>query len=218
MKLNDYIDTVDKVLDFPYFCNFTDIYNNPENGKLIDFRMKSKYGKLSLIYDSVEDVKKIIKGCLLLNKYKHDGLYNTTNLEYNPIWNVEGTETTTTTHGATETSNTYGDRLTEVERGERVTNSKYSEYPYDTKEKTTKNETDNVENAITDITTENGRTDTTSTTEYIDKTVLDRKGNIGVTSTQNLIAQERDCVNFVFWDIVINDVVKEITIPYYEEE
>ena len=204
------------VLDFPYSTDYTEEYL--QNISIIDFHLKNKYGQLPMYYNNNTDISNSIQAVLFLNKYKYDGLYATTKLVYNPIWNVEGTETTTTTHGATETSNTYADRIVEDKKADKTKNEKYSEYPYDTKTKTAKNETDSTENGYTDTQTEKGRTDTTNTTEHVDTTVLDRRGNIGVTSTQNLIGQERDCVNFVFWDIVICDVVKEITIPYYDGE
>lgn len=213
MKLNEYISSNPLLLDFPYTGEYVDEYL--ENMVHIDTRAKSKYGQLPLYYDNAEEITKMIQSILFLNKYKYDGLFATTKLVYNPIWNVEGTETTTTTHGATETSNIYADRETTNEQGERNTNEKESAYPYDTLEKTSKNEKDVKTETVTDTTTEKGRTDKTTTGEYVDTTILERKGNIGVTSTQNLISQERNIVNFAFWDIVISDVVKEITIPFY---
>lgn len=215
MKLKEYIGVQPHFLNFPYLTEYSNEYR--EQYQLIATYTKNKYGELPLNYINVEDVADIIASILFLNKYKYDGLFATTKLVYNPIWNVEGTETTTTTHGATETANVYGDKETTNELGERITNVKNSEYPYDTLEKTSKNESDEKTETVTDKTTEKGRTDKTTTIEHIDTTVLDRRGNIGVTSTQNLIGQERECVNFVFWDIVISDIVKEITIPFYEE-
>ena len=243
MKLKEYISAIPLLLDFPYNAEYVEEYL--ENMTHIDTRTKTKYGQLPLYYDNAEEITKMIQSVLFLNKYKYDGLYKTIKLEYNPIWNVEGTETTTTTHGATETSNVYADKETTNTQGERKATERRSVFPYDTtlKEepeepdtitegteteepdnvteteetnKTPKEETDNTTAEVTDKTTEKGRTDKTTTGEYVDTMVLDRRGNIGVTSTQNLIGQERDIVNFVFWDIVISDVVKEITIPFYE--
>ena len=214
MKLREYINTAPLLFDFPYTSEYVDEYL--ENILLIDARVRGRYGELPLYYNNVDDITAMIQSTLFLNKYKYDGLYATTKLSYNPIWNVEGTETTTTTHGATETSNIYADKETTNVQGERNTNEKDSTYPYDTLEKTSKEEKDVKTESVTDTSTEKGRTDTTTTGEYVDTTIVDKKGNIGVTSTQNLIGQEREIVNFVFWDIVIADVVKEITIPYYE--
>lgn len=239
MKLKEYISTIPFLLDFPYNAEYVEEYM--ENMLHIDTRTKTKYGELPLYYDNAEEITKMIQSVLFLNKYKYDGLYKTIKLEYNPIWNVEGTETTTTTHGATETSNIYADKETTNTQGERKATERRSVFPYDTIEstetegteteepdnvtegteteetnKTPKEETDNTTAEVTDTTTEKGRTDKSTTGEYIDTMVIDKKGNIGVTSTQNLIGQEREVVNFVFWDIVISDVVKEITIPFYE--
>lgn len=214
MKLNEYISGTALLLDFPYTGEYVNEYL--ENMVHIDTRTKTKYGLLPLYYDNAEEITKMIQSVLFLNKYKYDGLYKTIKLEYNPIWNVEGTETTTTTHGATETSNVYADKETTNVQGDRKTTDVTSVYPYDVPNKSPQSEVEKLTSEVTDKSTEKGRTDKTTTGEYVDTTILDRKGNIGVTSTQNLIGQERDIVNFVFWDIVISDVVKEITIPFYE--
>lgn len=235
MKLREYINTSPLLFDFPYTSEYVDEYL--ENILLIDTRVRGRYGELPLYYNNIDDITAMIQSTLFLNKYKYDGLYKTIKLEYNPIWNVEGTETTTTTHGARETAHVYADKETTNLQGERKATETRSVFPYDvtpkeeteepdnvitegteTQEtnKTPKEETDNVSSEVTDKTTEKGRTDKTTTGEYVDTMVLDRRGNIGVTSTQNLIGQERDIVNFVFWDIVISDVIKEITIPFYE--
>lgn len=216
MKFNEFISSAPLLFDFPYTGKYVDEYL--ENIIHIETRAKSKYGQLPLYYDNAEEISKMIQSVLFLNKYKYDGLYKTIKLEYNPIWNVDGTETTTTTHGATEKANIYADKETTNVQGERDDRNKTYTFPYDTGEKAPKEEDSVTIGEQTNTSTEKGRTDTTTTGEYVDTIVLDRKGNIGVTSTQNLIGQERDIVNFVFWDIVISDVVKEITIPFYEGE
>ena len=157
MKLNDYISTAPLLFDFPYMGAYVNEYL--ENMIHIDTRVKSKYGQLPLYYDNAEEITKMIQSTLFLNKYKYDGLYATIKLEYNPIWNVEGTETTTSTHGARETSNTYADKETTNIQGERNTNEKDSVYPYDTLEKTSKEEKDVKTESVTDTSTEKGRTD-----------------------------------------------------------
>lgn len=265
MKIKDYISQVPIVLDFPYSSDYADEYL--ENMDLVNFRMRSKYGNLTAYQSDVETIGEDIRSTLFMNKYKYDTIYKTINLEYNPIWNVDGTETITTNHGATEKTDVYADKETTNTQGERKATERRSVFPYDvtlkeeteeepdnvtegteteepdnvteepdnvtegteteepdnvteTEEtnKTPKEETDNTTAEVTDTTTEKGRTDKTITAEYTDTITTVKGGNIGVTSTQSLITQERQIAMFSFWDIVISDVVKEITIPFYSEE
>ena len=214
MKLKDYINTVPILLDFPYEGEYVTEYN--ENMLLIDMRIKSRYGQLPLLFNNIEDVSAMIQSTLFINKYRYDGLFTTTKYEYDPFIDVDGTETTTTIYGARETNNVYADKETTNVLGERNTNEKDSTYPYDTLEKTGKEEKDVKTESVTDKFTEKGRTDKTTTQGYEDKTVIEKKGNLSLKSTQDLVKQEREVKDFSFWDIVIADVVKEITIPYYE--
>lgn len=242
MKIKDYISQVPIVLDFPYSSNYADEYL--ENMDLVNFRMRSKYGNLTAYQSDAETIGEDIRSTLFMNKYKYDTIYKTINLEYNPIWNVDGTETITTNHGATEKTDVYADKETTNVQGERKATERRSVFPYDvtlkeetdnvtegteteetdnvteTEEtnKTPKEETDNTTAEVTDTSTEKGRTDKTTTAEYTDTITTVKGGNIGVTSTQSLITQERQVAMFSFWDIVISDVVKEITIPFYSEE
>ena len=61
-----------------------------------------------------------------------------------------------------------------------------------------------TQNASTDTSTISSHTDTNSN-EVTEKVKTVRYGNIGVTSTQNLIQQERDIAYFNVFEIVFND-------------
>lgn len=215
MKIKDYISQAPLVLDFPYEGDYVNEYL--ENMDLVNFRMRSKYGNLTAYQSDVETIGEDIRSTLFMNKYKYDTIYKTINLEYNPIWNVEGTEKTTSVYGATEKKDTFADKETINVQGDRKSTDTTSVYPYDTEDKTPEEENEHFISEVTDTSTEKGRTDTTKTEEHTDTTTIEKSGNIGVTSTQSLITQERQVAMFSFWDIVISDVVKEITIPFYSE-
>lgn len=216
MKIKDYISQAPLVLDFPYEGDYVNEYL--ENMDLVNFRMRSKYGNLTAYQSDVETIGEDIRSTLFMNKYKYDTIYKTINLEYNPIWNVEGTEKTTSVYGATEKKDTFADKETINVQGDRKSTDVSSVFPYDNPNKTPETEKEHLVSEITDTSTEKGRTDTTKTEEHTDITTIEKSGNIGVTSTQSLITQERQVAMFSFWDIVISDVVKEITIPFYSEE
>lgn len=215
MQIKDYISKAPIIFDFPYSSEYADEYL--ENMDLVNFRMRSKYGNLTAYQSDVETIGEDIRTTLFMNKYKYDTIYKTIKLEYNPIWNVDGTETMTTAHGATEKTDIFADKETTNLRGDKNSTDTTYVYPYDTEVKTPEEENEHLIVGTTDTSTEKGRTDKTTTAEYNDTITTVKGGNIGVTSTQSLISQERKVAMFSFWDIVISDVVKEITIPFYSE-
>lgn len=95
---------------------------------------------------STDDKNKIAKAIVVNNKENWDRLYLAFQKEYNPIWNVDGTEITTETnsgtdtttenigsvnnsdiYGNTQTSTVYGADTTTDSYGERVHNNKYGD-------------------------------------------------------------------------------------------
>lgn len=150
---------------------------------------------------------------------KWSKLYETTVLEYNPIWNVDGTETTTTSAQHTITTDTdhANTVVTSTELGRRSTTRERKEFPYDSDAgKPTESETV-TENPATDT-----RTDTNPETVSDHETNTDqftvtheRHGNIGVTMTQDLIKKEREISEFLLYEVVLPDVANFLTIPIY---
>ena len=150
-----------------------------------------------------------VTNLIITNTYKYSTLYNTTRLTYDPIANVDGIETITTTKEGSEInsgSNTFTPSSTST------TTSKASAY----------DDTELRENAE-DTTTTSGEDNTEySNTKSFDnyKEVVQnvRKGNIGVTSTQNLIEQERNVALFSIIDIVCSDIAHLILLGVYPDE
>jgi hypothetical protein len=212
MILNDYLK--ENGIDFPYTTEYSEEYlNNAETIKII---MRNKYGTLPL-KNSIAETSALIMATLFQYKYKLDKLWETTKLEYNPIWNVEGTETTITEYGTHETTRSFGEKVSESVYGEKIRNNTYSSYPYDTLTETPTNKENVIDSENTDIFTDSPHNDTTTSNEHTDTVTISREGNIGVTSTQHLIGEERSVANFSFWNVVIEMLAKEITIPYYQE-
>lgn len=192
-----------------------------DNAMAYDTQTQQNFSSLLLLNDDFTITKKLIMSSVIANDYKWKKLYETTILTYNPIWNVEGTETRTTQYGEHVTTQNNGERIETMVNGERqnTSNQKLSSYPFDTGAKTATEETDeSVINAqSTDTRTNNAVVDSTTSNTHTDTETVTRSGNIGVTSTQKLINEERQVAMFQFINTVLLDIVTDITIPVWEE-
>lgn len=116
-------------------------------------------------------------------------------VEYDGIETTDTSQTRTTTYGKTET-------ITHTE------NTQIDYNTVDTNENTnTETSTQNESNQIdynTVNTTENTNTETKN---YNSTDKVTRQGNIGVTSTQSLIEQERNISMFSLYDVIAKDIV-----------
>lgn len=175
-------------------------------------------------------------------------LYNTLDLSYNPISNYDMTETETITDtGEGTTQQTTTDTATEnrndtstSEASDNTTTEKDVNITQ-TNKKTGFNSNvfvdDNQQvNSETDSTTteENATTETSSTktgtlnstnsvngTNTTSKNIereLNRSGNIGVTTSQQMIESERELYLWKFFDVVFSDIDKILTLKVYEME
>ena len=144
------------------------------------------------------------------HKYEYDKLVDTLSLEYNPIENYSMTEkgTDTRTPNITQTNkgvntNTVGVD-TSITTG-KTTFDKSDSFINDTKTTNTGTNTDTQ-----DI-------NTTVTTAGNEKTVHEftRSGNIGVTTSQQMIESERQLAMFSVVDLFINAIADIILIGIY---
>lgn len=199
------------------------------------YYMGIKYKDLHVVSDDLQDIDSIVGVAFLVNDYKWAKLYATLDLEYNPIWNVDGkveethdidkrhTEDNfaerenTDNYGASGGSTTYG--LTNDN-----TTNKTTPYDDSTFRNLSKQEHEILEHE--DEYTTNQHEDTHTYGAHIDEHDEDaykdvittiRTGNIGMTSTQELIGRERDISDFKFLDILMRDIINMITEPYFEE-
>ena len=146
-----------------------------------------------------------IYGMLMLSAYELNGLYKSTQLEYNPIENYNGSEEETTSYG----SQTINSKVGALE-----TNGSNTYAPFET-ENTEKIATfDSVQNVESMSATQKLKQSYTDTNSYNageqnnsqnigakeDKRTLTRKGNIGVTTSQQMIESERKVLLFTFAD------------------
>ena len=168
-------------------------------------------------------------------------LYNSTQFEYNPIWNVDGTvieerdlagtdyrtddHTTERTHDDSmerthddTMERTHDDTLTtdnDVYGYNSATAAPESKVTADHDGTITDTHTGTITDAhtgtITDTDTGTINHDTTDTGSI----TTTRTGNIGVTSTQSLIKEQRDVVQFNIMDYIINDFKNRFCLLVY---
>ena len=193
-----------------------------DNAMLYDTQTQQNFSSLLLLNDDFTITKKLIMSSVIANDYKWKKLYETTVLTYNPIWNVDGTESRTTEYGEHVTMQNNGERIETMVNGERqnTSNQKLSSYPFDTATKTATEETDEsvINGASTDTRTNNAVVDSTTSNTHTDKETVTRSGNIGVTSTQKLINEERQVAMFQFINAMLLDIVTDITVPVWDDE
>ena len=167
--------------------------------------------ELEVLYPNPEVMKVLIGSwsAKCLPVWEH--LYETTQYEYNPIENYNRTDT-----GRINRSNTRIHSGTDTET--RTTNSQSDEYiagydsvPSGNNDGLVKN--DRLENT-------GGGTNTLAHGEQIadnglDTTSLNSKGNIGVTTTQKMIREEREIAEFNIYDRMIKDFMDRFCIMVF---
>lgn len=196
----------------------------------IDNIMIAYWGRRILFSDDVDETILVATANIYDNLYKWDKIIGTTKLTYNPIQNYDSEETETTNFDRAENNNknekivsgkqhgldttTYTPNLvTKTEGGDTTQTSPYNNDNFYNANKTSTdvsvkdtgtstNTVDKTSDEHTDV------SDITDNNNINDLTVrhLVRSGNIGVTSSQQMITQERDIADLH----VIRDIAHEI--------
>ena len=252
IKLNDYVKNVSNI--FPADATYYAPFDSADfRGQLVDYIMTA-YSNLQIrptLEDYVDGIPDLIVTLLNSKKYSYSKLWETTQIEYDPIENYSMVESGKDTASGT-TSNTIGSQTSEtsgnnattygqaVQTGKNTNTKTGSQtdgryvVPYDTsdeqlaeKSKTDySNIKDSAESSVTTAehtdnsttstnTTIGGRTDngtnSSSTTHE-----FKRSGNIGVTTSQQMLQSQRDIAMFNFMSIVAHDIIKLVTICIYD--
>lgn len=164
-------------------------------------------------------------------------LFKTTYLEYNPIWNKDGTVTETRKLTGLTTNTTQTHNVATAEGEENGTSSQeqngstsstsengtaaYNAETYTNRNKTTGNDTSSSA-GVTNNTVSNSATNTadangTSAEQHDNVEEYERRefGNIGVTTTQQMIKEERESVQFNIIDYISNSFKKRFCLLVY---
>ena len=193
--------------------------------------------ELELLYPSVEMMKFAIGVWSASNYDAFCKMYASQLIKYNPIWNVDADETEklqhghtatrtldyddTTTRGTTETrtldiTDTERPSVTNTESVQGFNSNSWSESKKIASSGSSTLErdgTDTVVNTGVDTLSHDG-TDTMAHTG-IDTTTKRRTGNIGVTSTQDLIKKEREIADFSTIDFITKSFKERFCLLVY---
>ena len=161
--------------------------------------------------DNADVVTMYILAVAQANEYKWKHLIATTTVDYNPIENYSMTEESITTDVKKENSDTQQT----IVNGERISekSSTNSVAPYD--DESLKTESKQTENLKDNSFTDRNDTSLTYTTDNTRKDTLKRSGNIGVTTSQQMLESERAVANFSIAKIIAKDVANAITKGVY---
>lgn len=140
-------------------------------------------------------------------------LYDTTQYEYNPIWNKDGTYTELETRdlAGLETRNLTGGSQ---DSGSGSSTTEYDVYGYNSE--TAAHESKTTESntySRTSSSTQGGTINQTDTGTV--KRERSEQGNIGITSTQELIEKQRAVVEFNIMNRIIKDFIARFCILVY---
>lgn len=250
---------VDLIGMYNYDNSVLDLMQIPEaldRPTLID-NLLMETAEMELLYNNVGFLKQAIGSWSRKNITVWNELYDTTQYEYNPIWNKDGTVTDTETrnlagsdHTTDNTDRVDGlqDKNTRNLEDKNTRNfedketrdlddsNTHSVYGFnsstaapESKDEGEQNGTDTINHTGTDTYNHTG-TDTYEHTgrQDIDRT-FDKKttdtgtikherteqGNIGLTSTQQLIQEQRELVKINLMDIIINDFKQRFCLGVY---
>ena len=208
-----------------YMADYKDYY------PLYDTRTMLMYGERILISDDISTIEKMLELSLKTNLYAIKTLYGTTIQKYSPIENTEKFEDVTVSYEGSEdyvknnsnTTEKNGTHTTErngnIKNTEKVT-------AFDSVAQQPNSETDTDYTNLTDTETFSNFGDTSisesneskSFTNRKDKTTIHTHGNIGVTSNQQMLKEERQIALFNFYDAVMEIIFLYICELYYESE
>lgn len=181
--------------------------------------------EMELLYNNVGFLKQAIGSWSKKNIDIWNRLYDTTQYEYNPIWNKDGTVTETETRNLAGT-NYHTDNLDRIDNLE----DKETRDLDDTALNSVYGFNASTEAPADKVHTDYDGTDTFSHTgrQDLDRTYDEKtsdtgtikhekteQGNIGVTSTQSLIKEQRDVVAFNVMDVIIKDFIQRFCLGVY---
>ena len=181
--------------------------------------------ELSLLYTDPAFMKRAIKQWSDKEQNVWAKLFATENFNYNPIWNVDGT--------VTEKETVERDRTNDIDRSTATAEAAHDATSDDTDQTTTdsvtgynstswQDHTKSVIDSDRDITTNSTRnisgTDNVdeSESEDVERNLETRRtGNIGVTTTQQMIREERDVALFNTIEFITTSFKKRFCIMVY---
>jgi hypothetical protein len=157
--------------------------------------------ELEILFTDPDYMKYSIKSWSERRLYSWTKLYETSQYEYNPIWNKDGTVTETESGSNSAERNTSGQASNTGSNSHKVRGYNAASL--------VESENDSVENSGSsseNVTDEASHTVTRTREEH---------GNIGVTTTQQMIKEEREISNFDIYQIIADDFKTRYCVMIY---
>jgi len=181
--------------------------------------------ELELLYPSWEFMHHAIKRWSQKSQYKWEKLLATENFEYNPIWNKDGTIKETETRFGTGTAQSQEESNTSGSDSQTVTGTRdstdelkvsaFDSSTYNNREQRTVDE-DTSTAASSEGTANSSRTGTSVSQNEEGRTYeRTEQGNIGVTTTQQMIKEEREVSDFSIYDVIVQDFKERFCVIVY---
>jgi len=228
---------------YEYDNTILDFFHYPDKWETVDKdvfvnKLLLDTAELEVLYPDANIFKTAIKYWSAAEVQNWNKLYDTTVLDYNPIWNKDGTVTETEKHiknnnytdvtdgKIADHSSTIGNQNTETSGNENIdttnnTNEKDYVFGFNSENaaqsgETVTDDTGNTETNRSENSTTNSSANTDATTtnntnfKHDEKENIDREytrteqGNIGITTTQQMINEEREVDKFNLMDYIID--------------
>lgn len=181
--------------------------------------------ELELLYPSWEFMHHAIKRWSQKSQYKWEKLFATEGLEYNPIWNKDGTIKETETRFGTGTAQSQEESSTKGSDSQTVKGTRdstdelkvsaFDSSTYNNREQRKVDEDTSTE-ASSEGTANSSRTGTSVSQNEEGRTYeRTEQGNIGVTTTQQMIKEERDVSDFSIYDVIVQDFKERFCVIVY---
>lgn len=219
--------TMDLIAAYNYDNTILDLLVLPEaldRATLID-NLLMETAEREIIYSNLGFLKQAIGSWSHKNLSVWQELYKTQHYEYNPIWNKDGTITELETRdlkGSDHTTDNTDrvDNLQDKETRNLADETIESVFGFNSSSDAPANKV-KADYTGTDTNDHTGRQDVDRT---FDKATTDtgtvkhertEQGNIGLTSTQDLIRQQQELVKFNLMDYIIEDFSKKFCLGVY---
>ena len=161
--------------------------------------------ELSLLYTDPVFIKRAIKQWSDKEQKIWEKLWATENLEYNPIWNVDAKITESETIDRDKTGSASEGESNDGDITDTTSVTGYNSNDWQAHDKN-----------VRDIDTTTRRNSNDTENEDVERELtVERHGNIGVTTTQEMIRQEREIAKFNTIDFITNSFKKRFCVLVY---
>lgn len=169
--------------------HFSEYYN--ENSALIDHDIMMLYGEMLTVNDEELDIDFDIAAAYEVNKWQIDLLWKVNESEFNPLFNVDADIEQRTHYSQQDNTDSFGEDKTTTRSGERKSTStstgKEASYESNTFSNADENISQTTMDSVTDTASRDAHSDQHTLGEHDVLFTERRKGNIGVTRSDQLL-------------------------------